>query len=191
MTCEVCIRFAPVFTTERMAAGVRPGRALYQRGALQFLPGRSTVPLLVDHDKDREVGVVHELVEWADTDGPWIVARATVTDPPGWLERGTKASFGLATVRRQEIDGWERVHRALVTEVSVLPPTVRPAEPLAEVVLVERTSSSAAGRTSDRRPAAGEIVLDHGPAGARVVRHGAGRVLAVSLGAGGHMEFAE
>jgi hypothetical protein len=41
-----------------MAARARPGRDLYQRGSLRFLPGQETVPLLVDHDDDREIGIV-------------------------------------------------------------------------------------------------------------------------------------
>jgi hypothetical protein len=107
MSVAACIQFAPIFTAERMAEGAR-ATDLYQRGSLRFLPSQSSVPLLVDHDKDREVGVVHELVEWENTDGPWFVARATVTEAPEWLERGSRASFGYANLERQEIGGWGR-----------------------------------------------------------------------------------
>jgi hypothetical protein len=182
---KACIRFAPVYTGERVQRGVKPGRTLYSRGSLTFLPGRSSVPLLVDHDKGREVGVVHELVEWDDVDGPWIVARATISDAPGWLKRGIKASFSFATLQRQEMDGWEHVRRALLTEVSVLPPSVRPAEPLAEVLLLKRTSPVRPASGA----AAGEVI--HHPPGGVLVRPNIGRVTGIDLGAGGWLEFEE
>jgi hypothetical protein len=150
MTVAACIQFAPIFTAERMAEGAR-ATDLYQRGSLRFLPSQSSVPLLIDHDKDRAVGVVHELVEWENTDGPWFIARATVTHPPEWLKPfRTKASFGYANVERQEIGAWGRVLRALVTEVSLLSPAAKPAEPLAQVVLVQRSKDLPAVATSTR-----------------------------------------
>ena len=60
-----------------MAARARPGRDLYQRGSLRFLPGQETVPLLVDHDDDREIGIVHELVR-----------RQAQRTPVNWLFAG-------------------------------------------------------------------------------------------------------
>jgi hypothetical protein len=140
MSHEAIVKFAPVWLADRFDDPTwnRPGRTLYQRGAFQFLPGKSTVPLLVDHDDDREVGTVHELFELDWIDGPWIAARATVTDPPVWLKRGeTKASFGSKTYDRREIDirgtSADIVAKAFVEEVSVLSPSVKPAEPRAEV----------------------------------------------------------
>lgn len=162
MSHEAIIKFAPVFVADRFddATWNRPGRTLYQRGAFSFLPGKRTVPLLVDHDDDHEVGTVHELFEFDWIDGPWIAARATVTDPPAWLKRGeTKASFGSKPYDRREIDirgtRADIVAKAFVEEVSVLSPSVKPAEPRAEVwsfrpVEKRAASSPAAGGSSDR-----------------------------------------
>jgi hypothetical protein len=117
-------------------------------------------------------------VEWDDLGGPWLVARAYVTDRPSWLKRGTKASFGFkAPGRSSFIDGW--VYNGYVTEVTVCSPSHEPKEPLAEVVLLERTSpaarptrSTAAG--SDRL-AAGEVFYG----GGLIRRPSIGRVLGV------------
>ena len=108
----------------------------------KLLPGQPT-PLVVDHDMEREVGVVHELFTMEWTDGPWICARATVEKPPGWLRTyQTKASFGSWRVHSTtHDDGWVRVTRALVKEVSLLSPAVEPAEPLACVTLSSRPRS--------------------------------------------------
>jgi hypothetical protein len=173
VTLAACIQFAPVFTAERMAEGAR-ATDLYQRGSLRFLPSQSSVPLLIDHDKDREVGVVREIVEWENTDGPWFIARATVTHRPEWLKAfRTKASFGYANVERQEIGDWGRVLRALVTEVSLLSPAAKPAEPLAQVVLVERSKDSPAA--VDTSSSAGENLSSPGV----LIRRNAGQVLGV------------
>ena len=49
------------------------------------------MPLLVNHDENREIGLVRELMRFEDTDGPWLVAVATLTDRPDWLKRGVRA----------------------------------------------------------------------------------------------------
>jgi hypothetical protein len=70
MSHTALVKFAPIFTLERFDdhAWNRPGRTLYERGAFQFLPGKTTVPLLVDHEDSREIGTVHELfrMDWID-----------------------------------------------------------------------------------------------------------------------------
>jgi hypothetical protein len=43
---------------------------MYDPGALTFFPGKSSCPLVVDHDPDREIGVVRTLTRWEDVDGP-------------------------------------------------------------------------------------------------------------------------
>jgi hypothetical protein len=83
MTYEALLKVAPILTLERYndPRWNRPGRSMYEPGSLRFAPAVSSVPLLVDHRDDREVGVVHELfrAEWVD--GPWVCARATVSLP--------------------------------------------------------------------------------------------------------------
>ena len=90
MSREVIVKFAPICSIERLGNPIweRPGRTMYWPGALRFLPTETEIPLLVDHNMERQVGVVHELfqLDWTDG-GPWICARATVTNPPGWLKR--------------------------------------------------------------------------------------------------------
>jgi hypothetical protein len=95
MTYRATLRFAPLTTLERInnPNWKRPGRTMYDAGALTFFPGKSSAPLLVNHDKTREIGVIDELMRFEDTDGPWLVALATVTDRPCWLERGGCVSF--------------------------------------------------------------------------------------------------
>lgn len=157
---------------------VPAGRELYCPGALQLKPGGA--PVLVNHEDHRKIGRVLALYEFDDTDGRWCVARCAIDEPPEWLCRGSSASMAWAALGTgQEMpSGWTRFTGGLVTEVSLLPPGVRPAEPRAKVVLLrteeERASSPAAVSTSDRA-VAGEVILG----GHRIVRHGVGKVLAV------------
>ena len=110
---------------------------MYWPGAPRFLPTETEIPLLVDHNMERQVGVVHELFKlyWIDG-GPWICARATVTDPPIWLKRHeTKASFGRRDTHSTPVGESLRVTSAFVKEVSLLIAT-EPNEPLAYVLSV-------------------------------------------------------
>ena len=97
VTHTVTIKLAPVLTADRFRNPDwdRPDRTLYWRGALQFLPNRSEVPLFVDHDLTRQIGVMDTFFELDWIDGEWICAVGTIGDPPAWIERHhTKASFG-------------------------------------------------------------------------------------------------
>jgi hypothetical protein len=155
MSHEAIIKFAPVFTLDRFNDPKwRPDRRMYYPGALRFLPGTEAVPLIVDHDDDREIGTVQKLHKWDWPGGPWIFASATVTAPPPWLKRGTRVSFGSKVIDRRDVSIREYqadvVALAFVEEVSVLSPSVQPAEPCAEVLSFrsiekEPTSSPAAG----------------------------------------------
>jgi hypothetical protein len=108
------------------------GAEVFQRGALTMLPAGSRV--LVDHDDEREIGFVRELVEFPDSDGHWLAALTTITEPPGWLRRGTPASMSYLNLQRSSLGAAQRVMRGLVDEVSVLSPGVRAKEPRAKVV---------------------------------------------------------
>jgi hypothetical protein len=99
-------------------------------------------------------------------------ASCRITDAPGWLRKYGGCSFEYRILDRRDMRTWTRVCSAAVSEVSLLSPTVKPAEPLARV---EWVGSSAARGSSDRACA----VIDHGPGGAPVVRHGIGQVLGV------------
>jgi hypothetical protein len=143
----------------------------YARGALQLLR-REGVPVVVDHSMDCRIGVVHGLVEFEDTDGCWVWARARITDPPPWLRKGTRCSFGSLPIHRGGL-GW--IHSAFVKEVSVLSANHEPVESRAHVARLERETSSAAGvLPSD--PVADEVI--HHAYGS-VIRRPVGQVLGV------------
>jgi hypothetical protein len=165
---SVLIRLAPIFTHARFndPAWARPGRLMYHGDALRMLPSDKTVPLLVDHDEGRAIGTVDELfrLEWID--GPWLAARATVPgDLPTWFKRGAPASCGYLPLHRRDVaiagTRADVIGNALLREISVLSPGVEPAEPLAEVMLVERAARSTAE--------AGEVIVH--PPGTRVRRY--------------------
>jgi len=172
---DAIIKLAPLITPERWKnpEWERPGRDFYWSGSLALLPKRE-IPLLVDHDVERQVGVVRELsgLDWVD--GRWIAAHVTVTDSPGWLSKDTAASFERYDVHAPPIDaGGKRVGRAFVSEVSVLSPSVMPAEPLARVLWFGEQESPAAASAT----AAGEVLE---PLRAqRIVRHNVGEVIRV------------
>ena len=89
MTYTALIAFAPITTPERVngEAFKRPGRQLYDAGALTFMPGQTTAPVLVGHDHDRVIGTVDTLVRHEQIDGPWLCAIAkSTTAPPGWSD---------------------------------------------------------------------------------------------------------
>jgi hypothetical protein len=63
------VRFAPVATAERVndPKYQGTGRTLYNR--LELLPGQATAPLVVNHDLEREIGVVRSLMRFDDVGG--------------------------------------------------------------------------------------------------------------------------
>lgn len=144
--------------------GKIPADRYCQRGGLRLLKTEG-VPLIVDHDMGRKVGVVHGLLEFDDVDGPWAWARAEITDPPHWVKQGTSCSYGSFPVHRSN-HGW--THRSIVAEVSLLTSSQTPVEPRAHVAVLRRTSlpSTAAPR---------EIRLPPGT----VIRRPVGQVLGV------------
>jgi hypothetical protein len=141
----------------------KDGDAFYMRGGLKLLHPDG-VPLVCDHDMTREVGTVHELFEADDIDGgnvrPWLWARATVTDAPAWLKRGTRCSFGFVQVHRNADFGW--THNAIVEEVSLLSSECTPFEPLAHVALLRAV------------PTDGEVIH-----GGPIIRRPIGQILRV------------
>jgi hypothetical protein len=170
MRHKALVMIAPVFTSERFTdpRWARPGRTLYYSGSLRFLPTTETVPLLVDHEDEREIGTVHRLTQIDWTDGPWIAASVTVDDPPAWLKRNGPASFGMSPYDKRDFQIREHraeiVAAAFVNEVSVLSPTKKPAEPRARILTLSREEPPAAreevfygGRTIIR-PSIGQVL---------------------------------
>ena len=134
------------------------------------------IPLLVNHDPDRRIGTVHELARMGWTDGPWVVARATVDDAPAWLRTQRKASFGFIPHSTRTYSNGDLIAGALVREVTVLSPGRKPAEPCADVPLLRQVSPAAEGVASSLA-AAGENIVN--PTGAVLRRPGIGQVLGI------------
>ena len=177
MSYSALIQLAPIWTYQRHTdpAWNRPGRSLYEAGALKFAPAVTEIPLLVDHEDDQRIGTVHELVRIEWLDGPWLCARATVDEAPGWLRTRTKASFGFIAHNTRTYSEGDLIAGALVREITVLSPGRKPAEPCAEVLLL-RQVSPATEATSDLA-VAGENLRD--PTGAVLRRPGIGQVLGI------------
>jgi hypothetical protein len=140
MSYSATIKLAPVWTFERHTdpRWNRPGRALYEPGSLRFLPGRTEVPLLVDHNEDRQIGTVRELFRMDWIDGPWICAHAVLDEPPVWMKQHeTKASFSHRNLHVRPYSEGDLIASAFVDEVSVLLRQT-PREPLAALLLARR-----------------------------------------------------
>lgn len=180
MTHTALIRFGLADTPDAILSDIkREGRELY--GRMRML--HDTEPVWVNHDRDRQVGRVLEVLRYDDTaygGSRWVAALCEIEDPPSWLERGTKASVSYKPIRTWTYNGWRVVADAVLGELSLLSPDRTPAEPLAEVVTLRR--SAAAAISSDRAAAAGAHreageEIHGGPK--RIYRPNVGRVLAV------------
>lgn len=135
MSHSALIRFAPILSAEILLdpSKLRAGRSLYQDGGLTLV---KDAPVVIDHDMDRPIGRIEELFRHEDTDGPWYVARCTIDRAPGWVRRGTPASFSFANLGvRQDLGAGERILRALVTEVTVCSASFTAVDPAANVCL--------------------------------------------------------
>lgn len=172
MNYTTLIRFAPLVTLERLNDPLwrRPGRTAFDHGALSFFPGKTSVPLLVNHDPEREIGVVRELTRFMDTDGPWLAALCTVTDKPEWLKRGTRASFGYKCGRTSTFDR-DVLRKGWVTEVSVLTAGHEPLEPGARVLTLREDANP----ILPVAPAGATVIAGNG----QIIRRPVGQVLAV------------
>ena len=113
---------------------------MYDPGALTMIPGKTTCPVIVNHDANRLVGEVSSLIRWDDETGPWLAAIRTIHDAPVWLSKETRVSFGYKPAgTSSDVFGCEIARRGLVDEVSLLAPDRKPAEPLARVVTLRRS----------------------------------------------------
>jgi hypothetical protein len=130
------VRIGRVWTGE---TDIPEGRSRYGRGCLRVLPG-SAVPVVIDHDLERQIGTVDELIELDDVDGTWLAARCLLDAPPEWVRVGTGASLGSKPLRRQQLGAGHRVLDAILEEVTlVLRQT--PREPGARVVLLREAEA--------------------------------------------------
>ena len=166
----VCVKLAPVLTAERWddPKWMRPGRAFYWNGALRILPARPT-PIVIDHQMDD--------IEIDFVDGPWIVARGVIDDPPDWLQpHRTKASVGYWKVHSSpHVNGSTRITSAIVQEVS-LPRDLTPAEPLAEVALLQRATAPSSATRASALPAGDQVIYSPPDA---IIRRPSGHIIGV------------
>lgn len=182
MSYEALVAIAPLLDATRFGSPEweRPGRDSYWGNSLQLLPGEG-VPLLIDHDDARRIGTVHALYELDVGGGKWVTASATVTDPPAWLRKNTPASFRRHdTYTVESVKGAQRVGAAFVGEVSVLPPGVEPAEPLARVVCLEREKPKPHTERSHYVDLTADPGSPHWLRAAQEEAHAKGRIVRVS-----------
>lgn len=182
MSVLATIRIAPLLSKEVLASPLefrRLDRVYYQRNGFRLDVG---APVLVDHDVNRKIGVVRELVEWDDIDGEWLVARCKIIDPPCWLKaKRTKASFEVYHDKdkppRKRGELLELRGDLLVTEVSILSPNVKPADPDAGVVLLREMEDPPAVVRQSSSPIAGGVILPRG--GDRILQRPSSMIIGI------------
>ena len=163
------LRFAPVYDPRILEV---PGLArdlMVQPGALETVGLDEATPVVIDHDMDRQVGTVREIYIAPSVDAghvpEWFYASCDFEGPPGWLRAGGGVSWSHIPLRTQDVNGTTRLLRGVIKEISILTPSTRPAEGLAQVAWI---GSPAASTTSDRA-VAGEVI--YGKPGERIVRY--------------------
>jgi hypothetical protein len=156
VSLPVLLRVAPLVTARELLEPERGRRVMFQGSALTPYPGRD-VPVVIDHDDANVVGHVKEFATFPDSNGwSWIFASCDVTEPPAWLRRNGGVSLSYRVLRDQDMGTWQRVLRALVDEVSLLSPSVQPAEPLARVAWIGEERSEA--RAVEHRDPRGQLL---------------------------------
>ena len=153
------LRFGRVYDPMMVIGPLRGNGSMYDRGAFRKhnLDG---LPVVVDHDMDRKIGVVRQIVDIEDTDGTWWAALCDVPEPPAWLKPGTGVSFAFRNLHRAQVNGWDVVRDALLDEVSVLH-LMHPDDKGARVLTLRRAEPSpspARKVTTSDRAAAGEVI---------------------------------
>lgn len=186
------LRFAPVWTSKALDEPRLVRELMVDRQALHPVRLSEPIPVVVDHDMDRQVGTVRELAVRDEVMSgspvylaPWWFAHVEISDPPSWLKRGGAVSWCRNSLWEWEPTDVETtvLRQGLIREVSILSPSVEPAEPLARVMWVSDERSPAVVRASDR-PAAGVVYYgDRGKTLRRefktpiTIRDGSGRVI--------------
>ena len=176
MSVSALFRLTPVFDP-RIIDDPKLARSLIvPRGPFETISRDGEIPVVIDHADEREeanvIGRVRELSVFPDVTGgivrDWYFASVELSAPPSWIRRGCGVSWSHIPLATQDVNGTTRLLRGVITEVSVLSPSVEPAESMARVCLLGDARSPAAG-TSDRL-AAGETIV-HTPPGAPIRRY--------------------
>lgn len=145
---KALLRFTPVFDPRMLDDPKLARHRMVQRGALEQANPNEPIPVVIDHDRGRRIGTVREIFTAPDVAGgvvqDWYFAAVDLTDAAhGWVKRGGAVSWKHIPLREQAVGETTRLLRGIVREVSILAPGTEPAEPLARVVLFERSSSLA------------------------------------------------
>lgn len=150
------LKFAPVYDP-RIITDPKLARTLVvERGALEAVVRDEPIHVVVDHE--RQVGTVREIFTAPDvlygrhvTD--FYFASVELTDAPAWLKRGGGVSWSHRALHTREVGESTVLVRGLIDEVSLLSPSVQPAEPFATISWVgeeEHASRAAAGEVIPR-----------------------------------------
>ena len=183
------LRFAPVFTPKLVGDERLIRDYMVERGALKPLTLARPIPVLVNHDESRQIGTVRTLAVYDELlfgtlVAPYYVAHVDITEPTA-MKRGDGVSWGYNVLHELEIAGTRLIRSAIIREVSVLTPGVKPAEPFARVCWVGEHEAPSPAAVADRA-VAGEVFYGDGRT---ITRRGIGRVTGIDLGAGGYLVF--
>ena len=142
MTWTATVKFAPLLSVERVSdpEWQDADRTMVTEQTFRFPHKKTSVPLLLDHDPDCEIGLVRSWFRLKWLDGEWLAANAELHAPPlPLLERGARVSYGFKPLSRRApvIGGPEGqvLSDAILTEITVCA-LQTPLEPLAEVLSV-------------------------------------------------------
>ena len=154
------LRFAPVFTPRVVDDSKLVRECMVERGAIVPLSYSEPTPVVVNHDEDRQIGTVREFAIYDDVISgklcaPYYFAHVNITGPTA-MRRGDGVSWGYHPLRTMELAGTRLIRSALIREVSVLTPAVKPAEVFARVVWVGELEEAKASAVAADRAAADE-----------------------------------
>lgn len=176
MSRTALLRFAPGFTPLLVDDPKLVREYMVERGAIQPPSLSKPIPVLVNHDESRQIGTVRTLAIYDEVlsgsrVAPYYVAHVNITGPTA-MQRGDGVSWGFRILREMELAGTKLIRSALIEEVSVLTPPMKPAEVFARVAWVgelEKPKPKLAPATSSDRAAGGEVVYGDGRT---ITRHG-------------------
>jgi hypothetical protein len=161
------LRFAPVFTPLLAYDDALRREYMIERGAIVPSSYSKPTPVIVNHDEGRQIGTVRSFAVYDDVISgkrcaPFYFAHVDLTGPTA-MQRGDGVSWGFRILREMELAGTKLIRSALINEVSVLTPGMKPAEPLAKVVWVGELEEAEPKLAIADRAAAVAVADDYWP----------------------------
>ncbi len=143
------IRFARALDFHDLADTTTP-RQVFSRTA--FLKQLRKDAVVIDHDDDRVVGRIVDLVVTEDMSNGaqpmlWHIARVEGDFPP-WVRKGTGASFRHRPIHSMNYGAVESVQSAILDEITICSPSHEPVDPLAQVTFLRTLDAPLASATS-------------------------------------------